>query len=90
MGVNKNVTGANCIRALARGQIWKMKRVQIRIVDLGKRLVYFRLVRRMGQVRRIHTVAFDRMEQFLKTHRARLAPAEASKRANFPRNASRA
>jgi hypothetical protein len=70
--VNKKQTIATNSPALARGQLWKMRKAQIRIVDLGKKLVYFRLLRRLGQMRKIRSVALDRMSFFLKTHRARL------------------
>jgi len=70
--VNKKQTTATPAPTLARGQLWKMRKAQIRIVDLGKKLVYFRLLRRLGQMRKIRSVALDRMSFFLKTHRARL------------------
>jgi hypothetical protein len=49
-----------------------MKKVLIRIVDPGTRLVHYRLLRHMGKVRRIRSIALERMNLFLKTHRARL------------------
>src|SRR6266850_3461589 len=70
--VNANVKALKSEPVLQRGQLWKIKKLLIRIVDPGTRLVHYRMMRHMGKMRRIQSVALDRMTRFLKTHRARL------------------
>jgi hypothetical protein len=72
--VNAKLKISKSAPVLERGQLWKMKKMLIRIVDPGTTLVHYRLLRHMGRVRRIQSVALDRMYVFLKTHRARLSP----------------
>ncbi len=57
---------------LARGQRWKTKDAYIEIVELGKRLIHYRMVRQLGQMRRTQTSGIDTMESYLKTHHATL------------------
>ena len=57
---------------LASGQRWKTKDAYIEIVELGKRLIHYRMVRHLGQMRRTQTSGIDTMEDYLKTHEARL------------------
>ncbi|MEY2427308.1 MAG: hypothetical protein QOJ40_193, partial [Verrucomicrobiota bacterium] len=70
--VSTNLKTPKSTPVLERGQLWKMKKMLVRIVDPGTRLVHYRLLRQMGRVRRIRSIALDRMCLFLKTHRARL------------------
>src|SRR5258705_8174524 len=70
--VNENLKTLKSEPVLQRGQLWKVKKLLIRIVDPGTRLVHYRMLRHMGKVRRIRSVALDRMHRFLKPHRARL------------------
>ena len=58
--------------ALARGQLWKTENGYIQIVDLGKRLIDYRMMRQLGQSRRTQTSTIETMEQYLKTNEARL------------------
>ena len=57
---------------LARGQRWKTEDEYIEIVELGKRLIHYRMVRQLGQMRRTQTSGIDTMEAYLKSHRATL------------------
>jgi hypothetical protein len=58
--------------ALARGQLWKTENAYIQIVDLGKRLIDYRMMRQLGQSRRTQTSTIETMENYLKTNEARL------------------
>jgi hypothetical protein len=41
-------------------------------VDLGKRLIDYRMMRQLGQSRRTQTSTIETMEHYLKTNEARL------------------
>jgi hypothetical protein len=57
---------------LAKGQIWKTKDVHVQIVELGKMLVHYKMLRDLGQMRRTQMSRIDSMEDYLKTNKARL------------------
>jgi hypothetical protein len=58
--------------ALAKGQLWRTKQCHIRIVELGKMLVHYKMVRDLRQTRRTQMSRIDNMEVYLKAHRAQL------------------
>ena len=58
--------------ALASGQLWKTETAYIQIVDLGKRLIDYRMMRELGQARRTQTSSIETMEKYLKTNEGRL------------------
>ena len=58
--------------ALANGQRWKTKDAYIEIVQLGKALIDYKLLRELGQRRRTQTTTFKTMEEYLKLNAARL------------------
>jgi hypothetical protein len=58
--------------ALANGQRWKTKDAYIEIVQLGKALIDYKLLRELGQRRRTQTTTFKTMEDYLKLNEARL------------------
>jgi hypothetical protein len=58
--------------ALASGQLWKTENAYIQIVDLGKRLIDYRMMRELGQARRTQTSSIETMEKYLKTNEGRL------------------
>ena len=58
--------------ALANGQLWKTENAYIQIVELGKRLIDYRMMRELGQTRRIQTSSIETMEKYLQTNEARL------------------
>jgi len=58
--------------ALANGQLWKTDTAYIQIVELGKRLLDYRMMRELGQARRIQTSSIETMEKYLQTHEAQL------------------
>lgn len=58
--------------ALAKGQLWQTKQSYIQITDIGKSLVDYRMMRKLGQMRRTQTTVHATMEYYLKTNKARL------------------
>ena len=58
---------------LAKGQLWKMNTAYIQIVELGKRLIDYRMMKQLGQMGvRTQTSGIDTMGVYLKTNHARL------------------
>ena len=57
---------------LANGQLWKTENAYIQIVELGKLLIDYRMMRELGQTRRIQTSSIETMEKYLKDNVARL------------------
>jgi hypothetical protein len=70
--VKIKVNSKKTLPALARGQLWKTENAYIQIVDLGKRLIDYRMMRQLGQSRRTQTSTIETMEHYLKTNEARL------------------
>ena len=64
--------GKKSLPALANGQLWKTEKDHIRIVDLGKLLVHYKMLRDLRQMRRTQISRIDSMEAYLKTNRAQL------------------
>jgi hypothetical protein len=63
---------------LAQGQIWKTQGAYIEIVQLGKRLLDYRMTSTLGQkMVRIQITGVRAMQDYLKAHRARLLKTEA-------------
>ena len=58
--------------ALAKGQLWKMDHTHIQIVELGKMLVHYKMLRDLGQMRRTQMSRIESMEDYLKTNEAQL------------------
>jgi hypothetical protein len=55
---------------LAEGQLWKTDSKYIHIIELGKTLVDYKMMERLGQMARTQTTAIDTMENYLKIHNA--------------------
>jgi hypothetical protein len=72
MHTKSKVTGKTFSPALAEGQRWKTKSTYIEIVQLGKTLIDYKLLRELGQKRRTQTTTFKIMEHYLKANEARL------------------
>jgi len=64
--------GKKCSPALAKGQLWSTTKGHIQIVDLGKMLVHYKMLRDLRQMRRTQMSRIDTMEGYLKTNRAQL------------------
>jgi hypothetical protein len=58
--------------ALAKGQLWRTEKGHIRIVELGKMLVHYKMLQDLRQMRRTQMSRIDSMEGYLKTNRAQL------------------
>jgi hypothetical protein len=63
--------------ALAKGQLWKAGEAHIQIVELGKMLVHYKMLRDLRQMRRTQMSRIDTMEGYLKTNRAQLVESNA-------------
>jgi hypothetical protein len=72
MSVKMKANRKKALPALANGQLWKTENAYIQIVELGKRLIDYRMMRELGQARRTQTSSIETMEQYLKTNEARL------------------
>jgi hypothetical protein len=58
--------------ALAKGQLWRTEQCHIRIVELGKMLVHYKMLRDLRQMRRTQMSRIDSMVAYLKTNGAQL------------------
>lgn len=61
--------------ALAKGQIWKTKDLHVQIVQRGNLLVHYKILKDLGQMRRVQMSRIESMEDYLKTNKARLLTA---------------
>lgn len=65
--------GANTPGELAKGQLWKLSNFYIQIVELGKRLIHYRMLSDVKETgARIKTSSIEVMWGYLKSRRARL------------------
>jgi hypothetical protein len=58
--------------ALAKGQLWSTAKGHIRIVELGKMLVHYKMLKDLRQMRPTQMSRIETMEGYLKTNRAQL------------------
>jgi hypothetical protein len=58
--------------ALAKGQVWRTEKGHIKIVELGKMLVHYKMLRVLHQMRRTQMSRIDTMEGYLKANGAQL------------------
>ena len=72
IGVKIKANRKKALPALANGQVWKTENAYIQIVELGERLIDYRMMRQLGQSRRTQTSSIETMENYLKTNGARL------------------
>jgi hypothetical protein len=70
--------GKKSTPALAKGQLWKTEKGHIRIVELGKMLVHYKMLRDLRQMRRTQMSRIDSMEVYLKTNQAQLVERRAA------------
>ena len=71
--MNKKAAVRYSSQALAKGQLWKMENTYIQIVELGKILIHYKMMkelRGLGVKTRMSTL--ETMGSYLKTNRARL------------------
>jgi hypothetical protein len=58
---------------LAKGQLWKINDAYIQIVELGKRLIQYKMLRQQGQrAVRTQMTGIDELAAYLKANAARL------------------
>ncbi len=72
MRLNTKIKGKTSPPPLAKGQLWRTEKGHIRIVELGKLLVHYKMLRDLRQMRRTQMSRIDTMEDYLKTNRAEL------------------
>jgi hypothetical protein len=61
------------LRPLAKGQLWQINDAYIQIVELGKRLIQYKMLRQQGQrAVRTQMTGIDTLETYLKDNAARL------------------
>ena len=72
MYIKAKATGKKFSPALAKGQRWQTKGAYVEIVQLGKTLLDYKLLRELGQKRRTQTTTFKTMEDYLEANEARL------------------
>jgi hypothetical protein len=72
------INGKKSSPALAKGQLWSTAKGHIKIVELGKMLVHYKMLRDLRQMRRTQMSRIDTMETYLKTNRARLVESSAA------------
>jgi hypothetical protein len=59
--------------ALACGQLWKMKHAYVQIVELGKRLIHFKMMQRLGEAGvKTQISAIETLYGYLQARHARL------------------
>lgn len=67
---------------MAKGQLWQTNDAYVQIVELGKRLIHYKMPRQLGQrAVKTHTVGIETLESYLKTKQARLVQAAAPAKA---------
>lgn len=58
---------------LAKGQLWKINDAYIQIVELGKRLIQYKMLRQQGQrAVRTQMTGIDELQTYLKNNAAQL------------------
>jgi hypothetical protein len=72
MPLNKKTNGKQTSPVLAKGQLWKTERGHIRIVELGKVLVHYKMLRDRRQMLRTQMSRIDSMEAYLRTNAGQL------------------
>jgi len=64
--------------SLAKGQLWRTERGHIQIMDLGKLLVHYKMLRDLHQMRRTQMSRIDSMLVYLKANGAQLVEKRAA------------
>ena len=69
MNTNRKIA----VPSLAKGQLWRTEKAYVQIVEMGKRLIHYKMPRELGQrAVKTHTVGIETLASYLKTNRARL------------------
>ena len=75
--LNMKTNGKKPSPALAKGQLWRTDKGHIRIVELGKMLVHYKMLRDLHQMRRTQMSRIGTMKGYLKTNGAQLVETSA-------------
>jgi hypothetical protein len=70
--LNMKTNGKQSTPALAKGQLWRTEKCHIKIVELGKTLVHYKMLKDVRQMRRTQMSRIDTMQGYLKGKRALL------------------
>ncbi len=71
--MNRKATTRHSQQTLAKGQLWKMNNAYIQVVELGKMLIHYKMMKQLGQMQvRTRTSTIGTMGIYLKSNRARL------------------
>jgi hypothetical protein len=63
----------NSERPLAKGQVWKTRVADIEIIDLGRKLIRYRITKQLGHRRfSMQISGIEALENYLKANAARL------------------
>jgi len=73
--MRRKANGKKSLPVLAKGQLWKTQHWHIQIVELGRLLVHYKMLRELNQMRRTQLSRVESMEAYLKTNRAELIKA---------------
>ena len=64
-------TGTKTLSGLEHGQLWKTEKGYIRIWDIGKRLIEYKMMREPGmKAVKTQTTALETLTEYLKVHKA--------------------
>jgi hypothetical protein len=73
MSKKQQATGPLAPAGLAKGQLWKLNQFYIQIVELGKKLIHYRMLSDLKETgAKIKTSGVDVMWGYLKSRRAQL------------------
>jgi hypothetical protein len=76
--MNPKTKAKNSSPALAKGQLWRTDHGHIQIVDLGKLLVHYKMLKDLHQMRRTQMSRIDSMKVYLKTNAGQLVEKSAA------------
>ena len=72
-------TGTKTLSGLEHGQLWKTEKGYIRIWDIGKRLIEYKMMREPGmKAVKTQTTAIETLTEYLKVHKAVLIGASSA------------
>jgi hypothetical protein len=71
--MNRKAQGKKAPKALAEGQLWRLSHVYIQIVELGKRLIHYKMMSRPDETGvKTQMSGIETMADYLRTRRAQL------------------
>ncbi len=71
--MNQKLNAKKPAVTLAKGQLWKMEHAYIYVVDLGKRLIHFKMMESLGQTWvKTQISGIDTLSGYLQARKAKL------------------